>query len=86
MWGVKLIVCIAYDFFDFTIGRLLFPFPFVGEIIGCGLCCMLFGKDGMLYGLEAIDFTEQLDGFIPAATLIAVRNYPSPATSISGPN
>jgi hypothetical protein len=74
MWVAKLIVCIAYDFFDMTVGRLLFPIPFLGEIIGCGLCCLMFGTEGMLYGLEAIDITEQIDGFIPAATIIALRN------------
>jgi len=76
MWPAKLIACIAYDFFDFTIGRLLIPLPFAGEILGCALCCLLFGKDGMLYGLEAIDITEQIDGFVPTATLIAIRNKP----------
>jgi hypothetical protein len=74
MWPAKLLACIVYDFFDFTFGRLLFPVPFLGEIVGCALCCILFGKEGMLYGLEAIDFTEQIDGFIPAATLIALKN------------
>jgi hypothetical protein len=76
MWPVKLAVCIAYDFFDFTIGRIMFVTPFVGEIIGCILCCMLFGLEGMLYGLEAIDVTEQIDGFIPTATIIALKNKP----------
>jgi hypothetical protein len=74
MWPLKLAACIAYDFFDFTIGRVLFPVPLLGEVFGCALCCILFGKEGMLYGLEGIDFTEQIDGFVPAATLIAIRN------------
>jgi len=74
MWPAKLVACIAYDFFDFTIGRVLFPIPFLGEILGCALCCMLFGMDGLLYGLEALDPTEQIDGFVPTATIIAIRN------------
>jgi hypothetical protein len=74
MWPLKLAACIAYDVFDCTIGRFLIPLPFSGEIFGCVLCCILFGKEGMLYGLEAIDITEQIDGFVPAATLIALRN------------
>jgi hypothetical protein len=77
MWPIKLVVCILYDIFDFTIGRVLFPVPFLGEIVGCGLCCMMFGVGGMLYALEAIDITEQFDGFVPAATLIAIKNRPS---------
>jgi hypothetical protein len=79
MWPAKLALCIAYDVFDFTIGRLLFPVPFLGEVIGCGLCCMMFGTAGLLYGLEAIDPTEQIDGFIPAATIIALKNRPAGA-------
>lgn len=82
MWALKLTVCIGYDFFDMTIGRFLFPIPFFGEIVGCALCCMMFGKEGVLYGLEAVDITEQLDGFVPAATIIAIRNYPRPQLSI----
>jgi len=77
MWGLKLAVCLFYDFLDFTVGRVLFPIPFLGEIVGCALCVAMFGKDGMLYGLEAIDITEQIDGFIPTATIIAIKNKPS---------
>jgi hypothetical protein len=77
MWGTKFAVCIAVDLFDFTIGRLLFPVPFVGEIIGCAICASMFGWGGVFYGLEAIDFTEQLDGFIPTATIIAFKNKPA---------
>ena len=77
MWPLKLIVCIVYDFLDFTVGRVLFPAPFLGEIVGCGLCCMMFGKEGLYYALEAIDITEQIDGFIPAATIIAIKNKPA---------
>jgi hypothetical protein len=81
MWFFKLAVCVAYDLFDMTIGRIMFFTPFVGEIIGCCLCCMMFGVGGLLYGLEALDPTEQLDGFVPTATIIAIRNYPSRAPS-----
>ena len=76
MWPVKLAVCILYDFFDFTIGRFLFATPFLGEILGVALGCALFGASGLLYALEALDPTEQIDGFIPAATLIALKNKP----------
>ncbi|TDR35817.1 hypothetical protein DFR29_1334 [Tahibacter aquaticus] len=76
MWHLKLVVCIVYDLFDFTLGRLLFPVPFAGEIVGCALCAGLFGTKGMYYGLEAFDFTEVFDGFIPTATIIAIMNKP----------
>jgi hypothetical protein len=77
MWGGKLVVCLIYDFLDFTVGRVLFPIPFLGEVIGCALCAAMFGKAGMFYGLEAIDVTEQIDGFIPTATIIALANKPA---------
>jgi hypothetical protein len=47
MWGMKLAVCIAYVLFDFTIGRLMFATPFVGEFIGCGICASMFGWSGV---------------------------------------
>ncbi len=77
MWGAKLAICIAYDFFDFTVGRVMVFTPFVGEIIGCALCAALFGKQGLFYGLEVIDPSEFLDGFIPTATIIALANKPA---------
>lgn len=77
MWILKLIVCMVYDFLDFTVGRTMFPIPLIGEIIGVSMCCAMFGKAGMFYGLEAIDMTEQFDGFIPTATIIALKNKPA---------
>ncbi|MEA3015193.1 MAG: hypothetical protein QOD42_3738 [Sphingomonadales bacterium] len=79
MWGAKLCACMLYDLFDMTIGRILFVAPFSGEIIGCVLCASFFGWRGVFYGLEAIDPTEQLDGFLPMATIIAFANRPQPA-------
>lgn len=76
MWGLKLAACILYDFFDFTLGRLLFVAPFSGEIGGMILASLMFGWQGLAYGLEALDPTEQIDGFIPLATIIAFANRP----------
>ena len=73
-WIAKFVVCALYDLFDMTIGRIMFATPFLGEAIGIALCCALFGKAGMLYGLEAVDFTEQIDGFVPTASIIAWVN------------
>ena len=79
MWHVKLALCIAYDLFDMTFGRLLFVVPFAGEIVGVALCCALFGKSGVWAAVEGLDPTEQVDGFIPIATIIALANRPAPA-------
>lgn len=74
MWWYKFAICVLYDLFDFTFGRLLFPIPLSGEIVGCLIGVAMFGYKGLWYGLEAIDPTEQLDGFIPTATIIALLN------------
>ncbi len=81
MWGAKLAVCVLYDLFDMTIGRFLFFVPMSGEIFGCVLCAGMFGWQGVFYGLEAFDPTEQLDGFVPMATMIAIANRPSRVAS-----
>jgi hypothetical protein len=80
MWELKLAVCIIYDLLDLTLGRTLFVIPFGGEIVGCTLCAAMFGTSGLLYGLEALDVTEQIDGFIPTATIIAIMNKPKSAS------
>ncbi len=74
MWKIKFFVCIIYDLFDFTGGRLLFGIPFCGEIVGCVLAAAMFGSKGIWYALEALDPTEQIDGFIPTATIIALAS------------
>ncbi len=76
MWWIKLFVCVLIDLFDFTIGRLLFVVPFAGELVGIALTYAMFGKSAFYYGLEALDFTEQVDGFIPTATIIALMHRP----------
>jgi hypothetical protein len=48
MWYQKFLICLAYDLFDFTVGRLLFPVPFIGEVLGCFICMKMFGTDGVL--------------------------------------
>ena len=71
-WGGKLFLSILIDIFDMTIGRLLFAIPFSGEIMGTIAGWLMFGPKALLYLLEAVDPTEQLDGFVPTATLIAL--------------
>ncbi|WP_428410228.1 hypothetical protein [Hyphococcus sp.] len=71
-WFLRFLVALGVDLFDFTIGRFLFVAPFSGEIIGIVIGYALFGPKAFWYLLEALDPTEQLDGFIPTATLIAL--------------
>lgn len=69
---MKLFVCILYDLFDFTVGRLMFATPFAGEIFGCFVGYLMFGPRAFYYALEALDPTEAVDAFIPTASLIAL--------------
>jgi hypothetical protein len=71
MWW-KLLVALAVDGFDFTVGRVLFPFPYAGELIGTTVAFLLFGWKGLFYLLEVLDPTEQVDAFVPTCTLIAL--------------
>ncbi len=71
---MKLFVAILIDLFDFTVGRALFAAPFAGEIIGCTVGYLLYGPKALMYAMEALDPTEQIDGFIPTATLIGLAH------------
>lgn len=72
MWWLKFFVSVIVDFLDFTIGRLLFAAPLSGEIFGTFVGYLMFGSKAFAYLFEAIDFTEQIDGFIPTASIIAL--------------
>ncbi len=42
----------------------------------CASCAyLMFGPRAFTYALEALDPTEQIDGFIPTATIIALGYY-----------
>jgi hypothetical protein len=69
LWRLALSVLI--DLLDFFIGRI----PVVGAVgegVGALALTALWGPIGLAYLGELADFTEQLDGFIPTATLIAL--------------
>ncbi len=68
---VRLGLSMAIDLLDFTLGRV----PLVGAVgegAGTAVLVALWGRAGLLYLAELADFTEQLDGFVPTATLIAL--------------
>jgi hypothetical protein len=68
----KFTVCVAFDLFDFTIGRLLLGVSLLGEVGTGVIMFVLWGPIGLLALWEAIDITEQLDGFVPTSTIIAI--------------
>lgn len=69
---MKVLLAIFIDLLDFTVGRLLFMTPFAGEIVGAAIGYAMYGPRALLYLAESIDPTEQIDGFIPTMTLIAL--------------
>ncbi|MEL7030152.1 MAG: hypothetical protein AAGL49_13315 [Pseudomonadota bacterium] len=74
-WTAKLIISILIDIADFTIGRAAFPVPGLGEAISTAVCLLLWGPRGLLYLWELADMSEQVDAFVPTATLIALTAY-----------
>ena len=68
----KFTICVAFDLFDFTIGRLLLGVSILGELGTTVIMFVLWGPIGLFAIWEAVDFTEQLDGFVPTNTLIAI--------------
>lgn len=73
MWWLKFFISVIIDFLDFTIGRLMFATPFMGELFGVFVGFLMFGSRAFVYALEGIDITEQIDGFIPTASIIALN-------------
>ncbi|GGY38310.1 hypothetical protein [Parvularcula lutaonensis] len=68
---VKLVVAIAFDLADFVIGRVIgigTGFDIVLTAIGFAL----FGWKGLAQAWEVVDVTDQIDGFIPTLTLLAL--------------
>lgn len=68
---LRLAVSVAIDVADFTLGRV----PVVGSVgegLGTAVLFVLWGWPGLVYLGELADPTDQLDGFLPTATLIAL--------------
>ncbi len=68
---VRLAISVAIDLVDFTLGRVP-GVGSVGEGLGSLVLVGLWGWPGLVYLGELADPLDQLDGFVPTATLIAV--------------
>lgn len=68
---LKVVFCGLIDFFDFTIGRVLFLIPFeeVGYMI---MTVLMWGPRGLITLAEILEPTEFIDGFIPITTATAM--------------
>jgi hypothetical protein len=68
---IRLAISIAIDLLDFTIGRVPI-FGSIGEGASALLLTAIWGPVGLVYLGELADFTDQIDGFLPLATLIGL--------------
>lgn len=68
---LRLAFSVVIDLFDFSLGRALF-FGSVTEGVGTVVLLAMWGPIGLVNLAELVDFSEQIDGFIPTATLIAL--------------
>jgi hypothetical protein len=68
---IRLAFSIVIDLFDFTLGRIPL-FGTVTEGVGTIVLTAMWGPAGLFNALELLDFTEQLDAFIPTATIVAL--------------
>lgn len=68
---IRLLISVAIDVFDLTVGRALFMVPWE-EGVGALILFLLWGWPGLLYLGELAEPTEQFDAFLPGATLIAL--------------
>ncbi len=68
---LRLAFSVVIDLFDFTLGRVPI-FGSVTEGVGTIVLVALWGPAGLVNLWELFDFTDQADGFIPTATLVAL--------------
>jgi len=69
--AAKLAIAVLLDLLDFTLGRILGAGTAL-DIVFAGIAFVLWGPIGLLALWEAIDVTDQADGFVPTMTLIAL--------------
>lgn len=67
----RLALSIIIDVADFTLGRIP-VFGTVTDGVGTIVLFALWGPAGLANAWELVDVTDQADGFIPTATLIAL--------------
>ena len=67
----RLALSVIIDLCDFTFGRI----PILGTVedgVGGIVATALWGRAGIVYFWELLDITDQIDGFVPTATLIGL--------------
>ena len=67
----RLAISVVIDLMDFTIGRI----PILGTAengVGGIIVTVLWGRVGLVYFLELLDLTDQINSLVPTATLIGL--------------
>ncbi|QLQ13275.1 MAG: hypothetical protein HZY74_08295 [Brevundimonas sp.] len=70
VWA-KFAICIVFDLIDMTVGRLMLGVAIFTDVANALIMFALWGPIGLFAAWEAVDVTEQLDGFVPTNTLLA---------------
>ena len=68
---IKLIVAILLDIADFTLGRII-GFGTAMDMVFTLIAVMMFGWKGLFQLWEVVDLSDQIDGFVPTLTLLAL--------------
>lgn len=68
---VRMLIALAIDAFDATLGRALPLVPWEEGFVVL-LLAPLWGWASLAYLWELADLTEQIDGFVPTATMIGL--------------
>lgn len=72
--SIKLGIAVAIDLLDFFIGRVP-GFGTLFDVVATGVAVAMFGWKGLSYAWEVLDVTDQVDGFVPTLTLIALAEW-----------
>jgi hypothetical protein len=68
---IKLIIAVLVDLVDFTMGRII-GFGTAFDVVATAFAVALFGWKGLLQAWEVVEVTDQIDGFVPTLTLLAL--------------
>lgn len=69
----KLVVAVLLDVADAVIGRII-GFGTGFDVVLAGVGFALFGWAGLIQLWEVAEPTDQIDGFVPTLTLVALAN------------
>ncbi|MEE9329404.1 MAG: hypothetical protein V3V30_04635 [Parvularculaceae bacterium] len=67
----KLILAIVLDLVDFTLGRM-FGFGMLVDVVMVFVAYIMFGPLGLAQAWEMLEPTDQIDGFVPTFTILAL--------------